>query len=73
MATTARSNNVTFKDTYQEVTDTVIKALEDGTVIWQSSWNDAGLPKNITTGINYRGWNIFWLNFSTEVTRCRLR
>jgi antirestriction protein ArdC len=65
MATTARSNNVTFKDTYQEVTDTVIKALEEGTVIWQSSWNDAGLPKNITTGINYRGWNIFWLNFHT--------
>jgi antirestriction protein ArdC len=65
MATTAKTNNVTFKDTYQEVTDTVIKALEEGTVIWQSSWNDAGLPKNITTGINYRGWNIFWLNFHT--------
>jgi antirestriction protein ArdC len=65
MATTARTNNVTFKDTYQEVTDTVIKALEEGTVIWQSSWNDAGLPKNITTNINYRGWNIFWLNFHT--------
>jgi antirestriction protein ArdC len=60
MATTARSNNVTFKDTYQEVTDTVIKALEEGTVIWQSSWNDAGLPKNITTGINYRGWIVYW-------------
>jgi antirestriction protein ArdC len=65
MATTARSNHVTFKDTYQEVTDTVIKALEEGTVIWQSSWNDAGLPKNIITGIHYRGWNIFWLNFHT--------
>jgi antirestriction protein ArdC len=65
MATIARTNHVTFKDTYQEVTDTVIKALEEGTVIWQSSWNDAGLPKNITTGINYRGWNIFWLNFHT--------
>jgi antirestriction protein ArdC len=53
MSTTARPNNVTFKDTYQEVTDTVIKALEEGIIIWQSSWNNAGLPKNITTGINY--------------------
>jgi antirestriction protein ArdC len=55
MATTARSNNVTFKDTYQEVTDTVIKALEEGTVIWQSSWNDAGLPKNILPALITEG------------------
>ncbi|WP_462265133.1 ArdC family protein [Mucilaginibacter sp.] len=63
---TKRTNNTaTYKDTYQEGTDAVIKALEEGTVIWQCSWNQAGLPKNITTGIEYRGWNIFWLNFHT--------
>ncbi len=54
-----------YRDTYQEVTDAVIKALEEGTVIWQCSWNQVGLPKNITTGIEYRGWNSFWLNFHT--------
>ena len=43
----------------------MIKASEKSTVIWQCSWNQAGLPKNITTGISYRGWNIFWLNFHT--------
>jgi antirestriction protein ArdC len=58
-------HTTTYKDTYQEVTDAVIKALEEGTVIWQCSWNHVGLPKNITTGIEYRGWNIFWLNFHT--------
>jgi len=55
----------TFKDTYQEVTDAVIKSLEEGTVVWQCPWNTVGFPKNITTDINYRGWNIFWLNFNT--------
>jgi antirestriction protein ArdC len=64
MALTKKSNQ-NFKDIYQEVTDTVIKALEEGTVIWQCPWNKVGLPKNITTGIDYRGWNIFWLNFHT--------
>jgi antirestriction protein ArdC len=64
MATTAKSTT-SFKDTYQEVTDAVIKALEAGTVIWQCSWNTVGLPKNITTNTPYRGWNIFWLNFHT--------
>jgi antirestriction protein ArdC len=57
----------TFKDTYQEVTDAVIQALEEGTVIWQCPWNSAGLPKNITTGIQYRGWNLFWLNFHSSL------
>ncbi len=60
-----------FKDTYQEVTDSVIKALEEGTVIWKSPWNKTGLPKNVTTGINYRGWNIFYLNFHTIAQKYR--
>jgi len=62
---TAKKFNTTFKDTYQEVTDSVIKTLEEGTVIWKCPWNKTGLPKNVSTGVNYRGWNIFWLNFHT--------
>jgi antirestriction protein ArdC len=68
MTTTAKAvETVTFKDTYQEVTDAVIKALEEGTVIWQCSWSNAGFPKNATTNIHYRGWNIFWLNFHSMI------
>jgi antirestriction protein ArdC len=63
----ANKVTTTFKDTYQEVTDAVIQALEEGTVIWQCPWNSAGLPKNITTGIQYRGWNLLWLNFHSSL------
>lgn len=72
MATTQKSNKkatnkpaFVLRDAYQEVTDAVIKALEEGTVVWQCSWNKIGFPKNVTTDINYRGWNVFWLNFHT--------
>lgn len=61
------ANRTTFIDTYQEVTDAVIKALEEGTVIWQCSWNETGFPKNITTGNQYRGWNSIWLNFHSII------
>jgi antirestriction protein ArdC len=54
-----------FRDTYQEVTDAVIEQLEKGTIVWRCSWNEAGFPTNATTGISYRGWNVFWLNFHT--------
>lgn len=51
---------------YQEVTETVIKLLEEGTIIWQRSWYDRGWPKNFLSHINYRGWNLFFLNFHAE-------
>ena len=63
----AKNNTSAFKDTYQDVTDAVIKALAEGTVVWQCPWNQVGLPKNVTTGIEYRGWNIFWLNWHTII------
>ncbi|GAB2683614.1 zincin-like metallopeptidase domain-containing protein [Mucilaginibacter koreensis] len=54
-----------FKDTYQEVTDAVIEQMESGNIVWHCSWNQVGFPQNVTTGISYRGWNVFWLNFHT--------
>ncbi|MGF7082973.1 ArdC family protein [Mucilaginibacter sp. UYCu711] len=75
MATTQKLNKKTtkksvkpafvLKDTYQEVTDAVIQALEEDTIVWRCTWNRTGFPKNITTNKNYRGWNLFWLDFHT--------
>ncbi|MFD0766111.1 ArdC family protein [Mucilaginibacter lutimaris] len=62
MATTAR-----FKDIYQEVTDAVIEQMEKGNLVWRCGWRDSSLPSNVTTGIAYRGWNVFWLNFNTMI------
>lgn len=60
MATTGN-----FKDIYQEVTDAVIEQMEKGKLVWRCGWSASGLPSNVTTGICYRGWNVFWLNFHT--------
>ncbi|MDT3402289.1 ArdC family protein [Mucilaginibacter terrae] len=62
MAITGRS-----KDIYQEVTDAVIEQMEKGVLVWHCGWKESGLPSNVTTGICYRGWNVFWLNFHTMV------
>jgi len=62
MATTGK-----FKDIYQEVTDAVIEQMEKGNLVWRCGWNRSGFPSNVTTGINYRGWNVFWLNFHTMI------
>lgn len=54
-----------LKDVYQEVTDAVMEQMEKGNLVWRCGWNDSGLPSNATTGVCYRGWNVFWLNFHT--------
>lgn len=60
-----QQQNFTKKDVYQEVTQQVISALEQGHIIWKQGWNNLGLPKNIAAGNQYRGWNLFYLNFIT--------
>lgn len=60
-----KQQNFTKKDVYEEVTQQVIAALEQGHVIWKQGWNSLGLPKNIIAGNRYRGWNLFYLNFIT--------
>jgi antirestriction protein ArdC len=55
------------QDTYERVTNEVIKHLEKGEIVWKRGWNKLGLPKNIITGNTYRGWNVFWLNFATLI------
>jgi antirestriction protein ArdC len=52
-------------DLYQEVTDKIIRALEQGTPPWVCPW-DRGhgsvLPANFATGRRYRGINVLLLN-----------
>lgn len=49
-------------DIYQMVTDKIIAQLEAGTIPWQKSWSESGLPKNLLTKKAYRGINIMLLN-----------
>ncbi len=56
----------TFRDTYSQVTDTIIRQLEAGTIPWFKPWqnNDSAsfaFPQNATTGKNYQGINIVLL------------
>jgi len=45
------------RDHRQEVTDSIIKMLEDGVAPWQKPWESAGMPFNPTTDKAYRGGN----------------
>lgn len=54
------------RDIYQEVTDRIIGALENGTAPWVKPWTattDAGMPRNGSTQREYSGINVFlcWL------------
>lgn len=53
------------RDAYQEITDTMIAALEKETAPWLKPWNDKGtahkLPVNGSTGKPYKGINILIL------------
>jgi len=49
-------------DVYTIVTNRIIEHLEKGVVPWQKTWADAGLPKNLITGNQYRGINVWLLN-----------
>ncbi|OIN55548.1 ArdC family protein [Arsenicibacter rosenii] len=54
------------KDLYQQVTDTIMRQLDTGTIPWQQPWKSdtarlLALPENSTTGKQYRGINILLL------------
>ena len=55
------------RDLYQEVTDKIIAALEQGVTPWTCPWDRSGfdvVPVNHTTGVAYRGINVIllWLS-----------
>lgn len=45
------------RDYRQEVTDSVVRMLEEGVAPWQKPWQGIGLPMNPTTDKAYRGGN----------------
>lgn len=49
------------RDHRQEVTDSIVKMLEDGVAPWQKPWESAGIPVNPTTDKAYRGGNAIHL------------
>jgi antirestriction protein ArdC len=54
-------------DLYQTVTDQIVTMLEAGVVPWRSpilGRSSAGHPKNLNTGKQYRGVNVFLLAFT---------
>ena len=54
-------------DLYQTVTDQIVTMLESGVIPWRSpilGRSKAGHPKNLNTGRQYRGVNVFLLAFT---------
>ena len=54
-------------DLYQTVTDQIVAMLESGVVPWRSpilGRSKAGHPKNLNSGKQYRGVNVFLLAFT---------
>lgn len=63
---TTEQQKFSRRDIHQQVTDTIIRQLEAGTVPWHKPWSGAdsrifSIPKNFTTGKYYRGINILLL------------
>lgn len=78
MATTAktrktrrsRTRSAPPKDIHQQITDTIIQAIEDGAGDWQMPWHRTGdglnRPVNIDTHNRYRGINVLNLWIAAE-------
>ena len=56
------------RDHRQEVTDSIVRMLEDGVAPWQKPWESAGMPFNPTTDKAYRGGNAVHL-MATGIAR----
>ena len=48
------------KSVYDIVTERILEKLEAGTVPWRKPWSAGGCPKNLVSGKEYRGVNV-WL------------
>ncbi len=53
------------RDIYQDVTDRIITALEEGVVPWRKPWRNVGGPRNLNSGRAYRGINPFILELES--------
>jgi antirestriction protein ArdC len=48
-------------DVFKKVTDNIMAQLEQGTVPWHKPWKSVGGPRNLESGRQYRGINVFLL------------
>ena len=48
------------KSVYEIVTERILEKLEQGTIPWQRPWSGGGCPRNLVSGKEYRGVNV-WL------------
>lgn len=60
------TQNITRRDLHQQVTDTIIRQLEAGTIPWHRPWKGdydplLSIPSNFSSGKKYRGINIILL------------
>ena len=57
------------RDHYQEVTDQIVSALEQGIIPWRRTWDQGacGMPMNLTTGRFYRGINRLVLGLAQAI------
>jgi len=67
-AKSENANRAEKRDHRREVTDSIIKMLEDGVAPWQKPWEGAAMPFNPTTERTYRGGNALHL-LATEMGR----
>lgn len=51
-------------DTYREITDRVLNALDKGEIPWQRPWDSKTRPSNAYTRRDYTGCNVFILGMS---------
>ena len=51
-------------DVYETITAQIITQLENGTIPWHKPWTAGphGWPKNLVSGKEYRGINVFLLS-----------
>ena len=60
-AKSENANRAEKRDHRREVTDSIIKMLEDGVAPWQEPWEGSAMPFNPTTERPYRGGNALHL------------
>jgi len=57
------------KSVYEIVTDRILEKLERGTVPWHKPWSGGGCPKNLVSGKEYRGVNVWLLGSQDYASR----
>ncbi len=64
----SRTAGAALDDYYRRVADRLIEQIERGTAPWTKAWQ-AGekiMPRNVKTGLPYRGGNSMWLKSTAE-------